>query len=85
LAWWQEVERAYLLRKARQVADQQGSGEQEGEGGQEGEAGDVDKTRPLMQFALHGLKKDLFPELMELMRRGAGGTVFHAVPRSGGR
>jgi hypothetical protein len=40
-AWacWQEAERAYLLWKARQVADQQGSGAVAVvEGGQEGKA-----------------------------------------------
>jgi hypothetical protein len=66
LSWhggWQEAERAYLLWKARQVADQQGSGAVAvppgggGGGGGEGAIG------------LRGarLKGDLFPELMEYM------------------
>jgi hypothetical protein len=55
---WQEAERAYLLWKARQVADQQGSGAVavRGRGGQE---------EALVDFAVHGLKRDLFPDLME--------------------
>jgi hypothetical protein len=64
--WWQEAERAYQLWKARQVADQQGSGAvavvSEGEEGEEGEA-----KRALVDFALNGLKADLFPDLMEMM------------------
>jgi hypothetical protein len=68
LLFWrggQEAERAYLLWKARQVADQQGSGAVAvggGRGGQEGEKG-----KALLDFALHGLKGDLFPDLMEYM------------------
>jgi uncharacterized protein len=65
LAWWQEAERAYLLWKARQVADQQGSGAvavPKGWRGAEGEEG-----RALLDFAVHGLKGDLFTELMEMM------------------
>jgi hypothetical protein len=45
------------------VADQQGSGAVRllmGPGGEEGNA--------LLGYALHGLKGDLFPELMDLMR-----------------
>jgi hypothetical protein len=58
----QEAERAYLLWKARQGADQQGSGAvtvTRGRAGEEGEA--------LLDFALHCLKGDLFPDLMEFM------------------
>jgi hypothetical protein len=44
------------------VADQQGSGAVAVEGGREGEAG-----KALVDFAVHGLKADLFPELMEYM------------------
>jgi hypothetical protein len=61
----QEAERAYLLWKARQVVDQQGSGAVavgNGHGGQEGEAREA-----LVDFVVHGLKGDLFPDLMELM------------------
>jgi hypothetical protein len=64
-AWWQEAERAYLLWKARQVADQQGSGAvavprgNTGEGREAGEA--------LVDFVVHRLKGDLFPDLMEYM------------------
>jgi hypothetical protein len=62
---WQEAERAYQLWKARQVADQQGSGAvavPRGRGGVE-----VKKTRALVDFAVNGLKGDLFPDLMEYM------------------
>jgi hypothetical protein len=64
-SWWQEAERAYLLWKARQVADRQGSGAVavgEGRGGQEGETG-----KALLDFAVHRLKGDLFSDLMEMM------------------
>jgi hypothetical protein len=62
---WQEAERAFLLWKARQVADQQGGGAvavPRGRGGLE-----VKKTRALVDFVVHGLKGDLFPDLMEYM------------------
>jgi uncharacterized protein len=59
---WQEAERAYLLWKAREVADQQGSGAVAVEGGKEGEEGEA-----LVDFAVHRLKGDLFPDLMEYM------------------
>jgi hypothetical protein len=65
VAWWQEAERAYLLWKARQVADQQGSGAVAVRGVKEGQAGEEGKA--LLDFAMHGLKGDLFPELMEYM------------------
>jgi hypothetical protein len=60
----QEAERAYQLWKARQVADQQGSGAVAvvGEGGEEREA-----KAALLDFALNALKGDLFPDLMEYM------------------
>jgi hypothetical protein len=48
--------------EARQVADQQGSGAVVVEGGQEGE-----EKRALMDWVVHGLKGDLFPDLMEMM------------------
>jgi hypothetical protein len=63
--WWQEVERAYLLWKARRVADQEGSGAVAVRGGEEGEK--AEKREALLDFAVHGLKGDLFPSLMELM------------------
>jgi hypothetical protein len=62
---WQESERAYSLWRAREVADQQGGGAivvGGGRGGQEGEA-----QKAILDFALHRLKGDLFPDLMELM------------------
>jgi hypothetical protein len=62
VAWWQEAERAYLLWKARQVADQQGSGAVAVEREEEGEEG-----KALVDWVVHGLKGDLFPELMEMM------------------
>jgi hypothetical protein len=67
LSWsrWQEAERAYLLWKARQVIDQQGSGAvavPRGRGGLE-----VKKTTALLDFAVHQLKGDVFPDLMEMM------------------
>jgi hypothetical protein len=64
-AWSQEAERAYQLWKARQVADQQGSGAVAVVGGEEGEEGEA--RQALLDFAVHGLKGDLFPEMMELM------------------
>jgi hypothetical protein len=65
----QEAERAYQLWKARQVVDQQGSGAVAVVGGQEGEEDEVREAgRALLDFALHHLKGDLFPELMDLMR-----------------
>jgi hypothetical protein len=51
--------------KARQVADQQGSGAvavPRGRGGLE-----VKKTSALVDFVVHRLKGDLFPDLMEYM------------------
>jgi hypothetical protein len=62
----QEAERAYLLWKARQVADQQGSGAVAVQGGDEEE-------RALVDFTLHRLKGDLFPDLMEYMGGEGGG------------
>jgi hypothetical protein len=44
------------------VADQQGSGAVAVRGGREGE-----ERRALLDFAVHGLKGDLFPDLMEYM------------------
>jgi hypothetical protein len=58
---WQEAERAYLLFKARQVADQQGSGAVAVRG-QEGEA-----ARDLANYVVNTMKKDLFPDLMNFM------------------
>jgi hypothetical protein len=55
---WQEAERAYLLWKARQVADQEGSGAVAVEG---------EERKALLDFAVHGLKGDLFTDLMEYM------------------
>jgi hypothetical protein len=64
--WRQEAERAFQLYKARQVADQQGSGAVAVEGGQEGKEGE--EGRAIVDYAVHGLKGDLFPDLMEYMR-----------------
>jgi hypothetical protein len=61
-AWWQEAERAYQVWKARQVADQQGSGAVAVRGGSRGEEG-----KPLLDYAVHRLKGNLFPDLMEYM------------------
>jgi hypothetical protein len=59
---WQEAERAYLIWKARQVADQQGSGAVGvPTAGQEGDG------RALVDYVVHKLKGDLFPDLMEYM------------------
>jgi hypothetical protein len=63
---WQEAERAYLLWKARQVADQQRSGVMAVEGDEEGEEGEAKEA--LVNFAVNILKGDLFPELMDYMR-----------------
>jgi hypothetical protein len=61
----QEAEQAYLLWKARQVADQEGSGAVAVAAGEEGEEGE--KRKALLDFAVHGLKGDLFRELMDLL------------------
>jgi hypothetical protein len=61
-AWWQEAERAYLLWKARQVADEQGSGAVAVKGEEEGKEGEA-----LVDFAVKRLKGDLFPDLVEYM------------------
>jgi hypothetical protein len=64
----QEAERAYLLWKARQVADQQGSGTVAVVGGEKGEQEDEGEEGKMpLDYAVHRLKKDLFPELMEYM------------------
>jgi hypothetical protein len=55
------VERAYLLWKARQVADQQGSGAVAVKGDEEGEG------KALVDYAVHRLKGDLFTGVMEYM------------------
>jgi hypothetical protein len=47
------------------VADQQGSGAVAVEGGLGGL--EVKKTRALADWVVHGLKGDLFPDLMEFM------------------
>jgi hypothetical protein len=44
------------------VADQHGSGAVTVEGGREGE-----ERKAVVDFAVHGLKGDLFPDLMEYM------------------
>jgi hypothetical protein len=63
LCWaWQEAERAYLLWKARKVADQQGSGALTVEGRERGE-----EEKALVDWVVHGLKGDLFPDLMKLV------------------
>jgi hypothetical protein len=53
-----------LLWRARQVADQQRSGAVAVKGGEE-------VKKALLDFAVHHLKGDLFPELMDYM--GVGG------------
>jgi hypothetical protein len=69
------AERIYLLWKARQVADQQGSGAVAVEGGPKGEAKEA-----LLDFAVHGLKGDLFLELLDYMGVAAGEARVEAVP-----
>jgi hypothetical protein len=70
----QEAERAYQLWKARQVADQQGSGAVAVPRGQEGEEG-----RALVDWVVHGLKGDLFPDLVEVVGWGCGGGLCGLV------
>jgi hypothetical protein len=62
LGGWQEAERAYLLWKARRVVDQQGSGAVVVGAEEEEAAG-----KEVVDWVVHGLKGDLFPELMEMM------------------
>jgi hypothetical protein len=57
------------------VADQKGSGAVAVVGEEEGEAKEA-----LLGFALHGLKGDLFPELMDYTVLGGGGACVGAVP-----
>jgi hypothetical protein len=60
---WQDAERAYVIWKARQVADQQGSGAVAvGGEGEEAEA-----RKALLDFAVHGLKEDLFLDVVDYM------------------
>jgi hypothetical protein len=67
LSWacWQEAERAYQLWKARQVADQKGSGAVAVEGEEGGE--EREERKALVDFVVKRLQGDLFPDLMELM------------------
>jgi hypothetical protein len=60
----QEAERAYQLWKARQVADQEGSGAVAIRGGR-GEGREAQKA--LVGWVVHGLKRDPFPDLMEFI------------------
>jgi hypothetical protein len=57
------------------VADQQGSGAVAVPRGEEGEA--------LVDYAVHGLKGDLFTELMDYMALRGGGACVGAVPKPG--
>jgi hypothetical protein len=61
----QEVERAFRLFKARQVADQQGSGAVAVVRARIGQEGEEEKA--LLDFAVHHMKGDLFSDLMEYM------------------
>jgi hypothetical protein len=69
--WWrgQEEERGFLLWKARRVADQAGGSAvsvmsaRRGEGDERGEA-----VAAMMEYVVHHLKGDLFPDLMDLLR-----------------
>jgi hypothetical protein len=54
-----------LLWKARQVADQQGSGAVAVKGEEEGKEGE--EREALLDYAVHRMKGDLFPDLMEYM------------------
>jgi hypothetical protein len=58
-----------LLWKARQVADQQGSGAVAVRGVGEEEKGEEAKEA-LLDFAVNALKGDLFPDLMDYMWGG---------------
>jgi hypothetical protein len=53
----------YQLKKARRIADEEGSGAVAVRGGRGGLEGR--KTRALVDWVVHGVKGDLFPELME--------------------
>jgi hypothetical protein len=64
---WQEAERAYLLYKARQWPTSRGAARWRWWGGdEEGEEGE--KKKALLDFVVHRLNGDLFPDLMEYMR-----------------
>jgi hypothetical protein len=54
-----------LVWKARQVADQHGSGAVAVMGAEEGEEGEA--RTALVDFVVHQLKGDLFPDLVAMM------------------
>jgi hypothetical protein len=64
---WQDAERAYQLWKARQVADQQGSGAVAVVGGDD-EGDEREAKEALVDFTVDVLKGDLFSDLMDYMR-----------------
>jgi hypothetical protein len=64
-AWWQDAEQVYVLWKARQVAEQQGSGAVVVKGGRKGL--EEETTSALLDLTVHGLNEDLFSKLMKLM------------------
>jgi hypothetical protein len=66
----QEAELSYQLWKARQVADQQGSGAVVIRGPPRMRSEEGEAKKALLDFAVNGLKGDLFPELMEYMGLG---------------
>jgi hypothetical protein len=53
--------------KARQVADQHGSGAVAVRSARRGLGGERQAKMALLDFVVHGLKEDLFPSLMEFM------------------
>jgi hypothetical protein len=62
----QEAERAYLLWKARGVAEQKGSGAVAVRGRSRGPEGETKEA--VVDFVVHHLKGDLFLELMDMVR-----------------
>jgi hypothetical protein len=64
-AWWQESERTYLLRKARELADQRGIGAVAVIGDEEGKEGE--ESSAVLDYVVHELKGDLFTELVALI------------------
>jgi hypothetical protein len=64
-SWWQEAEQVYLLWRARQLVDEKGSGAVAVAGWCWGHQ--AQKTRALVDFAVHRLNGDSFPILMDYM------------------
>jgi hypothetical protein len=77
LSGLQEAQKAYMLWKARQMVDQLGSGTAAVLGAEKY------GRSALVDFAIHGLKEDLFSEVMDYMWNG--GCPQSPTPMAEGR